>query len=99
MPSAHIEFEQHSGDRWAGEVEAGGQPGGPPFKRSVVAAHSFAAMMDAVAERYYEQVPGDRPVAPQAKPVVACSSASRAVADIPVLPAVVLPRRGPHGQR
>lgn len=33
MPLSRIEIEQIESARWVAEVEAGGTPGGPPFKR------------------------------------------------------------------
>jgi len=63
MPLARIEIEQVEADRWVAEVEAGGQPGAPPFRRRTVSAQTPAAILAAVAAVYYEQAPAAAPAA------------------------------------
>lgn len=66
MPLARIEIEQIEGNRWTAEIEAGGLPGGPNFKRTAARAGDFEAVMAEVRRVYYEQVTprAERPAAP-----------------------------------
>ena len=57
MPLARIEIEQVEGNRWVAEVEAGGFPGGPNFKRAHLSALSYEDIMGQVSAAYYAQVP------------------------------------------
>lgn len=64
MPLSRIEIEQVEASRWVAEIEAGGKPGGPPFKRLNLAAQSFLDIMAAVFAVYFAQVPEDKPPEP-----------------------------------
>lgn len=57
MPLARIEIEQHEGHRWHAEVEAGGLPGGPNFRRVEVNAQSYEEIQAAVTEAYRSLIP------------------------------------------
>ena len=70
MPLARIEIEQAGANRWVAEVEAGGMPGGPPFRRYSLTAQTFPGIVEAVAEAYFERVPSERPV-PTPQPAAA----------------------------
>lgn len=57
MPTTRIEIEQVENSRWVAEVEVGGLA----VRRSNEAGSSFADIIAAVQESYYEQRPDERP--------------------------------------
>lgn len=87
MPQTRIEIEQVEGNRWVAEVEAGGKPGGPPFKRQPLTAGSFMAMMSSVCAAYYAQVPDDKLAEPQPQPAPAARPAPALASTAPAPPA------------
>src|SRR5712691_4368588 len=57
MPFARFEIEQIEDQRWHAEVEAGGLPGGPNFRRVHLNGESFEAIMAAVTQAYRALLP------------------------------------------
>lgn len=57
MPFARFEIEQIEGNRWHAEIEAGGLPGGPNFRRNHLNGDSFEEIIAKVTRAYQALLP------------------------------------------
>lgn len=65
MPFARFEIEQIESQRWHAEIEAGGLPGGPNFRRVVVNGGSYEEIVAKVTTAYEALLPQpDEPETP-----------------------------------